>query len=155
MSILPARVIGEARLLAVGNTQVPIPEEVLAARPGLAQAGDILVGIRAEHATLVSADADDALDGVVRSVEGLGPDTFIRVDYDAGPHEPPPASPGAEGDALDGPAEDGPGGAADAISPVITVRRSGTATVRPGQRCRVGVDPTLCHFFDVDGGAIR
>ena len=145
MSILPGRVAGEERVLEVGNARVPIPDVVLAARPTLAQAGDVLVGIRPEHATLVSADTPGALQGTVRSVEGLGPDTFVRMDYDARSHEAPP-----------GPAnEGGEGGGAGAISPVVTVRHAGTSTLRPGQRCGVGIDPALCHFFDTEGDAVR
>ena len=147
MSILAGRVLGEQRLLAVGNAQVPIPREVLAARPALVQATDVLVGIRAEHATLVGDGTADAIDGIVRSVEGLGPDTFIRVEYDSGSHEPAPAPP-ATGEAASD--ED-----AGAISPVIAVRRAGASSARPGQRCRVGVDPALCHFFDRSGRALR
>ena len=150
MSILAARVAGDEGLLVVGNARVPIPENVLATRAGLAQAGEVLVGIRPEHATLVSADATGALDGVVRSVEGLGPDTFIRVDYDAGGHRPPPTPAGDDNDGTDG-----ANGANGAISPVIVVRRSGTAMVHAGQRCRVGIDPALCHYFDTEGRAIR
>ena len=149
MSILPGRVAGEERMLEVGNAQVPIAADVLAARPGLAQAGEVLVGIRPEHAALASAEATGAIDGVVRSTEGLGPDTFIRIDHDAGGHRPPPAPTGEDADGTD--AADG------AISPVITVRRSATATatVHAGQRCRVRIDPALCHFFDTGGNAVR
>ena len=152
MSILAGRVLGEQRLLAVGNAQVPIPREVLAARPALVQATDVLVGIRAEHATLVGDGTADAIDGIVRSVEGLGPDTFIRVEYDSGSHEPAPAPPATREAASGEAASDEDAGA---ISPVIAVRRAGASSARPGQRCRVGVDPALCHFFDRSGRALR
>ena len=147
MSILPARVAGEEPALAFGNAQVPIAADVLATRPGLAQAGEVLVGIRPEHAALVSAETAGAIDGVVRSMEGLGPDTFIRIDYDTGGRRPLPTPTGE--------AEDETGGADSAITPAITVRRSGTSTVHAGQRCRVRIDPALCHFFDAEGRAIR
>ena len=175
MSILPGRVSGEGRTLAVGDAQVPIATDVLAARPGLAHADEVLVGIRPEHATLVSAESTGAIDGVVRSMEGLGPDTFIRVDYDSGGHRPMPTPTGEDAGRHRPPppptdydagghrpmptptGEDAgrPGAAGGAISPVITVRRSGTTTVHAGQRCRVGIDPALCHFFDSEGNAVR
>ena len=145
MSILPGR--AQERLLRVGNAQLPIPEIVLADRGGLAQAGDVFVGIRPEHAVLAGADAEGGIDGVVRSVEGLGPDTFIRVEYDAGPTQAPPIASGTDGDEADG--------AENAISPVVTVRLGGSSSARPGQRCRVRIDPALCHYFDSEGRAIR
>ena len=143
MSILPARVLGDERVLVVGKARMPIAEDVLAARPSLTRNNNVLVGIRPEHADLVSADSEAALDGAVRSVEGLGPDTFVRIDYDTAPHAALSAS--------DAGAERSDG----AISPVVTVRHRGAAALQPGQRCRVGIDPALCHFFDTEGRAIR
>ncbi len=143
MSILRARVSGTKRMLEIGTTQIPISEDVLAVRPGLTRDGELLVGIRPEHATLGGTGNAGVLAGVVRSVEGLGPDTFVRVDYDPGTHASQPTATGESAGVPD-----------DAISPAITVRHSEAARLQPGQRCNIRIDPARCHFFDAEGKSI-
>ncbi len=142
MSILRFAVEAEHRRLAAGPARLDIPEPVLARRPGLLGTAEALVGLRPEHLRLAGdAESGNALDGVVRGVEALGSDTFVRVEC-AGSAE-------SASDAAAGGESPTPGG------PMVTVRAPGSASARPGQHCRVAVDLDEAHFFDPAGDPIR
>ena len=141
MSILRFSVEAEARRLAAGVARLDIPEPVLARRPGLLGTAEALVGLRPEHLRLVGeSETGNALDGTVRGVEALGSDTFVRVECAAGDDRP---------EAPDRADEESP-----APAPTVTVREPGSASVRPGQRCRVAVNLDEAHFFDPAGDPI-
>jgi multiple sugar transport system ATP-binding protein len=84
MNLVQARV--EGAVAHVGDQQVPIPDDVVAARPGLRRySGRTLgLGIRPEHLRDLGGDRP-TLRGIVRATEALGSELLVHLEVDAAP----------------------------------------------------------------------
>ena len=143
-----------------GSCRIPVPPEVLAERPRLADyAGQrVVLGIRPKDLHLSHpGQATDLpmFSGPLRNVEILGFETIVYLEVDA----PPVAGLEVE-DLADGPDGDDSDEAKVAGQPPSTTRVA--ARISADQRPRIGdsvavsVDHSRLHFFDAtDGAAIR
>jgi multiple sugar transport system ATP-binding protein len=146
MNLLRGRLVVEpdaGYVIEVGSTRLPVPDEVLAARPALmSRIGDeLVVGIRPE-ALHLAGDAPSSIEGPVVLVESLGSDVLVHVELDA------PAVLAGEQLAV---ARELFGGDVNgtARGPArVTARLEPSVRLNVGQSLRLCVDPERMQFFD-------
>jgi multiple sugar transport system ATP-binding protein len=159
MNLVEARLVAAAGGLAVefGGFRLPIPEEVVDARPGLKayEGRDIVLGIRPEDmedATLVTdAPADRRIRSTVELEEALGSDVVVHFRI------------AARGAVTDDVKELAMDVGVDAVERVaqqasagetgMVARLSPRTNVKKGQEVELVVDTHRLHFFDRDDGA--
>jgi len=136
---------------------IRVPDEVAAARPGLAAflGRTVILGIRPEgmdDAALVpGADPDSRLPIVVDVREGMGSDVFLHFSMDAPPvftKDTQELASDIDEDALAGLKE-----RASERRSVFVARASPETTAQVGARCEIHVDPHKLYFFDPETGA--
>jgi multiple sugar transport system ATP-binding protein len=149
---------GDRFVCRVGQTVLPLPPEVAAARPALARyvGRTIALGIRPEaldEPGRRNGDDGARLRGIVRAVESLGPEQLAHVEIEAKPvlvedvleglvesHEQAgelaEILPGAEGDWA-----------------MLVARLDASASVRQDDTIDLAVNVRKLHFFDLDSGA--
>jgi multiple sugar transport system ATP-binding protein len=149
---------GDGLLCQVGTTALPLPPEVLSARPALAGSvgRPIAVGIRPEALREPGrSDGSDGgrLRGRVQTVEALGPEQLVHVDIDAKPVLAEDVLEGlvdieAAGDLAEIRTDtDGSGSRA-----TVVARLDASARVRPDEPIELAVDLRHLHFFDLGSG---
>jgi multiple sugar transport system ATP-binding protein len=89
MNLVQARLEGSAAGLAarVGDQNLAVPSDVVAARPGLRRYVDRAVGlgIRPEHLGDATGEDRARLRGTVRATEALGSELLVHLDVEASP----------------------------------------------------------------------
>jgi multiple sugar transport system ATP-binding protein len=154
MNFVTARLVrGDGAHVDFAGYQLPVPDEVFAARPGLDGYFDreVIVGIRpSDFEDSAHAKPDWATIAAKASVtEELGSEINVIFTIDA-----PPV---VHKDTTDL-AHDATEGEEDTAIPLIenkalwTARVNARSTVRPGQDLELGVDTRNLHFFDTDSG---
>ena len=147
---------GDGLVCRVGSATLPLPAEMLSARPALARyAGkSIAVGIRPEALDEPGRGTATAarLRGIVRAVEALGPEQLAYVEVEA--------KPVLAEDVLEGLVDEGGGRGARGDPPGrgrrlrgLVARLDASASVRPDDAIELAVDLRKLHFFDLDSGA--
>jgi len=159
MNLLEASLSGTDGSVAVelGDDRLPVPDEVMAARPDLRNYQDrkIVLGIRPEDmedASLVSdAPAERRISSTVELREALGSDVVVHFSLDA----PPALTEDVRELAVDVGQE-----ALDRVQQKAAENRSNVvARLNPRTRVRKGdavelvVDTTRLHFFDPNDGS--
>jgi multiple sugar transport system ATP-binding protein len=144
---------GDGLTCRIGTEVLPLPAEVLSARPALAGyvGKTIAVGIRPE--ALGEAGREDGssgrLRGRVQGVEVLGPEQLAYLDVEARPVLVDDVLEGmVDPDAADDLSEIVPGGARASI----VARLDAAATVRVDETLELAVNLRRLHFFDLDSG---
>jgi multiple sugar transport system ATP-binding protein len=147
---------GDGAVCHIGTSALPIPPEILSARPALAgYAGrPIAVGIRPEALEPGRRDGDGgSLRGVVRAIEALGPEQLAHVEVEA--------KPVLVEDVLEGlvdmeEAEDLVEIMAEAEvegdRALLVARLDASARLRTDEALDLTVDLGRLHFFDLDSG---
>jgi multiple sugar transport system ATP-binding protein len=148
MNMLEAQLDKERVGLKIGQTLVPLGEDVLAKRPALADfAGrPVVLGIRPEGLEDASLDEGDGLqlDGEVVLVEALGSEVMVHFTVDA--------RPALTDDVRELAADAGDDRTLEADAPAsratIVGRFDPRTKARVGEPIRVSVDTSALHFFD-------
>jgi multiple sugar transport system ATP-binding protein len=150
---------GDGFVCRIGPAVLPLPREVLSARPALAGhvGRPIAVGIRPEALDEPSRRDGDhgSLRGVVRAIEALGPEKLAYVEVEA---KPVLVEDVVEGlvdmeeaqDLVEIRAEAEAG--AERERALLVARLEASATVRPDEALDLSVDLRRLHFFDLDSG---
>jgi multiple sugar transport system ATP-binding protein len=141
----------------VGPATLPLPPEVLSARPALlGYAGrSIALGIRPEALDDSAGRNGDGgrLRGVVRAIEALGPEQLAHVEVEAKPVLVEEVVEGLvdieEADDLVEIRSDSDG----APRAMVVARLDASASVRPEATVELAVDLRKLHFFDLETGA--
>jgi multiple sugar transport system ATP-binding protein len=137
------------QLVAVaGSQRIPLPEETLAARPGLAGfAGRrVVLGIRPEDIddAALGAEGLPRLHGAVRLREALGSEVMVHLEIDAKAAETDETRELARDRGEDVPQE--------ASNAVVVGRFSPRTRVREGEGAEAAVETRALHFFDPETG---
>jgi multiple sugar transport system ATP-binding protein len=160
----PAMNLVEATLVEREGTMVVefaghgirVPDEVAAARPGLASflGRTVILGIRPEGmddaALVAGADPDRRLPIVVDVREGMGSDVFLHFSVDAPPvftKDTQELASDIDEDALEDLKEQ-----ASEQRSVFVARASPETTAQAGARCEIYVDARKLYFFDPESG---
>jgi multiple sugar transport system ATP-binding protein len=145
---------GDGAAVRVGESALPIPPQVLSARPALAQydGRSIAVGIRPESLDERRNGDGGTLRGVVSAIEALGPEQLAYVDVDATPVLVEDVLEGlvdmeAASDLVEIKSD------ADGRRATLVARLDASASVRPEQQVELAVDVGKLHFFDLESGA--
>jgi multiple sugar transport system ATP-binding protein len=146
MNMLRGRVVAEngtRAVLELGSARLPLPDDLLDARPGVMRrvGEEVIVGVRPE-ALRAAGDARAAIEGEVVLVESLGSDLLAHVEVDA------PAV--LAGEQLEA-AREIHGGEVNGAPPArarITARLEPSVHAAIGEPLRLTVDPERLHFFD-------
>ena len=126
---------GDTPSITIGTQVIPLPAEVFAMRPALADYGgrEVAVGLRPEHCREASLVPDDraVLRGTVEVREGLGSEVILHLVVDA----PGVLVTGTEG---------------TSVTPTATVvaKVGAHTTLQVGDIATVTADPKEMHFFD-------
>jgi multiple sugar transport system ATP-binding protein len=146
---------GDGAVCRIGESQLPLPPQVLSARPSLLNyAGKtIAVGIRPEALDERRNGDGGSLRGIVSAVEALGPEQLAYVDVEARPVLAEDVLEGlvdAEqaGDLVE--LKTDTGGAERAT---LVARLDAAASLRPADTVDLAVDVLKLHFFDLESGA--
>ncbi len=148
---------GDSVICRIGRAVLPLPPELLSARPALAAfAGrPIAVGIRPEAldaAGRQNGDEGGRLRGVVRAIEALGPEQLAHVEIEARPVLVEDVLEGLvdmeEAEDLAEIRTD-----ADGDRALLVARLDASASLRPDDAIELTVDRRRLHFFDLDSGA--
>jgi multiple sugar transport system ATP-binding protein len=139
MNLYEATMSDDARAVKVGSQTLPVPDDVHAARPGLARYGGkkVVLGVRPEHLPAArDGVAGPPLVGDVDLIEGLGSELVVHFTIDAARVQPEGASTADE----DATAKAGEG-----------VARVDPATkVKVGERITFAVNTEGMQFFDIE-----
>jgi multiple sugar transport system ATP-binding protein len=139
MNLYEATMSDDARSVKVGSQELPVPDDVHAARPGLVRYGGkkVVLGVRPEH---LPAAADGVtgptLVGNVDLVEALGSELDVHFTIDAPVVRPE----GAASDDEDATAKAGEG----------VARVAPTTKVKAGDRITFAVNTEGMQFFDIE-----
>jgi multiple sugar transport system ATP-binding protein len=149
MNLVEATV--DAGVARVGEQELPIPDELLASRPGLARyrGRTIGLGVRPEH--LRDPDGQrPTLRGIVRATEALGSELLVHLEVAAEPVLTEEVREVA-GD-VDAAALQRLESEAMERRTVVIARLETQQRPPPDQPLEVGVDTRRLHFFDLDTG---
>jgi multiple sugar transport system ATP-binding protein len=149
MNLVEATV--DAGVARVGEQELPIPDELLASRPGLAryEGRTIGLGVRPEH--LRDPDGQrPTLRGIVRATEALGSELLVHLEVAAEPVLTEEVREVA-GD-VDAAALQRLESEAMERRTVVIARLETQQRPPPDQPLEVGVDTRRLHFFDLDTG---
>ncbi|MCW2978101.1 MAG: transporter ATP-binding protein [Actinomycetia bacterium] len=137
----------------LGDRELPIPDELAAARPALAgYVGRLVaVGIRPEHLTgNDGGDAGAVISARVKVAEALGSEVLVHAEIDAAAVVRDEILEGlADADETELVAELGQ---SDTGKAVVIARLPADADVRAGQSLELAVDVRKLHFFDLEDG---
>ena len=147
MNLFEAELVrqGGSLVCRLGDTEIELPVDVTAARPGLAAfaGGSIAVGIRPEDVTLASTGESVAFPARVLLVEALGAEHLVHLEIAATPLRRPELV-----DAASQPSEaEGFG-----RSSTLLGRFDRTFLLQPGEAVEVSIDPHRLHFFELGSG---
>jgi multiple sugar transport system ATP-binding protein len=136
----------------VGEQEVPVPSELVAARPGLrAYSGQTIgLGIRPEHLRDASGDGGSSLRGRVRATEALGSELLVHLEVDAEPvltEEVREVAGDVDAAALEQLESEARERRTVLIARLVTETRP-----RPDAQVEVALDERRLHFFDLDSG---
>jgi multiple sugar transport system ATP-binding protein len=146
-----------ATVVEFGGHPLRVPDDVLAARPGLAGflGRRVILGIRPEHmddAALVPGASPDSRFPVVVDVrEGMGSDVYFHFSVDAPPvftEDTQELASDIDENALADLQE-----RASEQRSVLIARASPETRAQAGDRCEIYVDPRKLYFFDPESGA--
>jgi multiple sugar transport system ATP-binding protein len=146
MNLYVAVLTEDGTSLKLGSQEIPLPETIGAAKPGLARyAGrPVIVGLRPEHLPVAGADlTGSVLRGDVSLTEGLGSQLLVHFSIDATRAYSEEVRAAAE-EELDESEVTSPG---EGIA-LVDAR----APVKVGERASFAVDVGRMHFFDPDSG---
>jgi multiple sugar transport system ATP-binding protein len=146
MNLYEAVLAQDRSSLKLGSQEIPLPDAIAAAKPGLAgYAGrTVIVGLRPEHLPAAGPDlAGPVLRGDVSLTERLGSQLLVHFSIDATRASSEEVRAAAEED-LD---ENEVTSVGDGIA-LVDAR----APVKAGERATFGVDAERMHFFDQDSG---
>jgi multiple sugar transport system ATP-binding protein len=149
MNLFEATVEQDASRLALGDTTVDLPADVIAERPALrAYAGRrIAVGIRPEEVREASGWDGARVRGNVLLVEALGAEQLVHIEIAGRPLE--------RADLVDAAAQSpGPSLDGDDLERAVTLlgRFDRHLLLAPGEAVEVAIDARLLHFFDLETG---
>jgi multiple sugar transport system ATP-binding protein len=139
MNLYEATMSDDARSVKVGSQMLPLPDDVHAARSGLARYGGkkVILGVRPEHLPAAhNGSTGPALVGNVDLVEALGSELVVHFTIDAPRVQP-------EGATTDD--EDATARAGEGVARVDPATR-----VRVGERIKFAVNTEGMQFFDID-----
>jgi multiple sugar transport system ATP-binding protein len=150
MNLFEATLEQDGSRLALGDTHLELPPDVLAERPGLrSYAGRrVAVGIRPEEVREASGWDGARVRGRVLLVEALGAEQLIHIEVAATPLE--------RADLVDAAAQSpGPSLGVEDLERSVTLlgRFDRHLLLTPGEAVEVAIDPRLLHFFDLETGA--
>ena len=136
----------------VGEQEIAIPADVVAARPGLRRyvGRSVGLGIRPEHVRDATGESRARLRGTVRATEALGSELLVHLDVDAEPVLTDEVREVA-GD-VDAAALERLESEALERRTVLIARLETQARPSPDEPIEVGVDTRRLHFFDLDNG---
>jgi multiple sugar transport system ATP-binding protein len=126
---------GDSPTITIGSQVIPIPAEVFAKRPALANydGREVAVGLRPEHCrdTSVGTHEGGALSGVVEVREGLGSEVMLHISVDA---------PGLQVAGTEN----------TTVTPtaMMVAKVIAHSPVQVGDTVSVTADPREMHFFD-------
>ena len=128
--------VGASPTITIGSQVIPLPAEVFAKRPTLANydGREVAVGLRPEHCQDASVGIHDGvLSGVVEVREGLGSEVMLHITVDA---------PGLQVVGTEN----------TTVTPTATVvaKVNAHTAVQVGDTVTVTADPREMHFFDRD-----
>jgi len=141
MNLYEATMTGDAKSVKVGSQLLPLPEDVHAARPGLARYGGkkMVLGVRPEHLPAAhDGSTEPTLVGNVDLIEALGSELVVHFTIDAPRVQPE----GATTDDEDATAKAGEG----------VARIDPTTKVKAGGRITFAVNTEGMQFFDTETG---
>jgi multiple sugar transport system ATP-binding protein len=150
MNLIQAGIDYGAGTLRIGETDVTLPSDVLAPRPGLRSftGRTVAVGIRPEDVREATGWDGARLRGRILLVESLGSEQLVHIEIAAAPLE--------RTDLVDAAAQpaSSPLGV-DGLEQAVTLlgRFDRHLLLRPGEAVEVAIDPQLLHFFDLETGA--
>ncbi|HEY6294696.1 MAG TPA: sn-glycerol-3-phosphate ABC transporter ATP-binding protein UgpC [Streptosporangiaceae bacterium] len=139
MNLYEATMGDDARSVKVGSQVLPVPDDVHAARPGLARYGGkrVVLGVRPEHLPAAhDGTTGPTLVGNVDLIEALGSELVIHFTIDAPVVRPE----GAASDEEDATAKAGEG----------VARVDPTTKVKVGERMTFAVNTEGMQFFDME-----
>jgi multiple sugar transport system ATP-binding protein len=139
----------------IGTYPVPIPDEIIASEPDLAQAigRTVAVGIRPEAISVTPGDGP-GLHGKVVVSEELGSEVISHIEVEATSIRDEAIVEGLTNDAPNGMSAET--GRTQAGTTVIVARLPPEADFRRGTPLSLEFDPHKLHFFDLDtGNALR
>jgi multiple sugar transport system ATP-binding protein len=139
MNLYEATMGDDARSVKVGSQVLPVPDDVHAARPGLARYGGkrVVLGVRPEHLPAAhDGVTGPTLVGTVDLIEALGSELVIHFTIDAPVVRPE----GAASDEEDATAKAGEG----------VARVDPTTKVKVGERITFAVNTEGMQFFDME-----
>jgi multiple sugar transport system ATP-binding protein len=139
MNLYEATMSDDSRSVKVGSQVLPVPDDVHAARPGLARYGGkkVVLGVRPEHLPAATDGATGpTLVGNVDLIEALGSELVIHFTIDA-PRVQPEGATTADEDAT---AKAGEG----------VARVAPTTKVKVGERITFAVNTEGMQFFDME-----
>ena len=139
MNLYEATMGDDARSVKLGSQVLPVPEDVHAARPGLARYGGkkVVLGVRPEHLPAATDGATGpTLVGNVDLIEALGSELVVHFTIDA-PRVQPEGATTADEDAT---AKAGEG----------VARVAPTTKVKVGERITFAVNTEGMQFFDLE-----
>jgi multiple sugar transport system ATP-binding protein len=136
----------------VGEQELVVPDELVAARPGLhPYIGRVVgLGVRPEHLRDAGRDGDGRLRGIVRATEALGSELLVHLEVPAAPVLTEEVREVA-GD-VDAAALERLESEAQERRTVVIARLETQQRPPVDETIEVGVDARRLHFFDLDSG---
>jgi len=143
----------DGAVLSFGSFHLPIPDEVLAANPGLGgYVGQrIVVGVRPssfEDAKLTQDSGWPTMEATARVTEELGSEVNVIFEIDS----PPVTHSHADAPAADAGREEEEAMAVPSDHSLWTARVNPHSRIRAGDAVNLAVDTKTLHFFDPDSG---
>ncbi|HET7568558.1 MAG TPA: sn-glycerol-3-phosphate ABC transporter ATP-binding protein UgpC [Gaiellaceae bacterium] len=148
MNLLEAQVsVNGGVSVSLGATKLDVPDEALAAYPGLrgAHGRSVVAGVRSQFLH-PAADRPDlpTLDGRVELVEALGGESIVYFHVDA--------SVVREGEHVDADVEEEAGAGVGGSRPNLVAQFPAHVQLRLTEQVPVAVDVAKMHFFDAESG---
>jgi multiple sugar transport system ATP-binding protein len=139
--------------VAVGESELRLPEQLIARSPGLTryEGRDVGVGLRPEHLHPGAVDGGASLRGSVVVVEALGAELLAHIEVAAEQVVSEEILEGTVGEDEEGALV---GVGADTSRTTLIGRFAPETRIAPGERIEVGVDATRLHIFDLDTGLV-
>jgi multiple sugar transport system ATP-binding protein len=138
----------------LGDQDLPVPDEVAAKRPGLAdyEGRTVAVGIRPEHMedSAIEPDGKPRIKGQVSVTEALGSEVLAHVEVTAKPVVTDEVIEVVEGD--EAVVQDLQADAAR-LRTTVVARFDAATRVKPGADVEISVDVRKLQFFDLETGS--
>jgi multiple sugar transport system ATP-binding protein len=140
---------GDGLVLRVGSATLPVPRDTDRLDEYVGRR--IALGLRPE-ALDQAGNGDGRLQGVVQTVEALGPEQLAHVEIDASPVLVDDVVEGlVDVEVAEDLAEITPG--PDSARALVVARLNASATVRPDEPIGLSVDLRRLHIFDLESGS--